>query len=283
MSFIRGAEIVGFPFELLDGSGDPITTGTVTGYYLLDGGAQTALTGTATHEGNGQWSWDTIPATATDGELLGLLFVHSLGRASFTIKLSSSPYGELIAGTPSEVEICNLALLSIGAEAIESLTDTTDRAVLCRHFYPSCRDELLTVMQPQAAIKRSLLAGTTTPISGWDYAFTLPTDCLQPLDIDDETVSWAVEGNTIVTNSTPIYLRYVSRLEDVTKYPSTFARTLLAYLSARLTYPITKSATLMEENYRLYELSKEEGMAVEGQTGTPRSMGNSVLTTDVRS
>ncbi len=88
--FVKNQAITGFPFELLDNVGDPITTGTVTGYYTLDGGVQTALTGTATHEGNGQWTWGTIPAAATNGDLLGLLFLHDDGRASFPCDIADS-------------------------------------------------------------------------------------------------------------------------------------------------------------------------------------------------
>src|SRR5574342_462736 len=143
MPYIQNEAITGFPFELRDPGGNAITSGTVTGYYLVDGGAQTALTGSATHEGNGQWSWSTIPAAAMNGDLIGLLFVHASGRASFTIRTTTAPYGELIAGTPSEVELCNLALLDLGADVIESLTEDSDNARLCRHVYPDARDELL--------------------------------------------------------------------------------------------------------------------------------------------
>ena len=65
----------------------------------MDGGAQTAMSGAATHEGNGQWSWSVIPAAAMNGDMIGLLFVHADGRASFTIKTATTPYGALIAGT----------------------------------------------------------------------------------------------------------------------------------------------------------------------------------------
>lgn len=283
MAFIRGQAVTGFPFELVTIGGQPITSGTVTGYYLIDGGAQATLTGTATHEGNGQWSWSTIPATAMDGELIGLLFVHAEGRASFTIRTTTTPYGELIAGTPSEVELCNLALMDLGAEAIESFTDDSDRARLCRHVYPDARDELLADIQPHTAVRRSVLAQTTTPISTWAYAFALPSGCLKPLDIDDETYAWLVEGNTLVTDKSTVTLRYVYRLEDVTQYPQHFKRALIAYLTARMTYPITKSGPLKESNYRLFQIAKQEALALEGQEGTPTSTANTVLTTDVRS
>jgi hypothetical protein len=282
MSFIKNEAVIGFPFELLDAQGVAITSGTVTGYYLIDGGAQTALTGTATHEGNGQWSWDTIPATAMDGDLIGLLFLHASGRASFTIRTTTAPYGTLIAGTPSEVELCNLALLDLGAAPIESLLDDSDNALLCRHVYPDARDELLALIQPQAAIRRTLLAATTAPTFGYTYAFALPTGTLLPLETDDESIRWEREGNTIVTDTTPIYLRYIWRLEDVTKFPQGFKRALIACLVARLTWPITKSAALKELNYKLYKSALDEAHVEEGQEGSAVIIHTTTLTTDVR-
>jgi hypothetical protein len=283
MPYIKGQAIVGFPFELVDIGGTAITTGAVTGYYLLDGGAQTALTGAATHEGNGQWSWDTIPATATDGTTLGLLFLHASGRASFTVQLADTPYGELIAGTPSEVALCNLALDELGVESIESLLDDSDRARRLRRLYPQARDEMLDVIRPGCAIRRTLLAQTTTPTFGYSYAHQLPTGCLTALETDNDGYTWARENDTLVTDRTPVYLKYVYRLEDVTKYPPKFSRALVAYMAARLAYPITKSAALRDQMLKDFEYAKEEALALEGQEGTADLLTNTVLTTDVRS
>lgn len=284
MAFVKGEAITGFPFELLHTvTGAPITSGAVDGYYLIDGGAQAALTGTATHEGNGQWSWDTIPAAAMNGTLIGLLFVHADGRASFTFRTSPATYGELVAGTPSEVALCNLALLDIGDEVIESLLDDSDRARMCRHIYPAARDEMLTVIQPHAAVRRATLAGTTTPLYGWDYAFALPSGCLVPLDVDDDESAWSREGATILSNWTPINLRYVYRLEDVTQWPQHFTRAVVAYLAARFASARSRPASVVQEKYRYYEYTKDEALAIEGQEGTPAIYHTRTLTTDVRS
>jgi len=137
-SFVRGEAVTGFPFTLRHSqTGAAITSGTVTGYVTLDGGTQTALAGTPVHEGLGQWSID-LAATETDGDLLGLLFVHADGFASFTVETSSSPETSLTVGSPGEVEICNLALVEgLGAQPITSLDDDSNAAKSCKRLYPS--------------------------------------------------------------------------------------------------------------------------------------------------
>lgn len=88
--FKKNTAVTGFPFGLVSATdGSAITTGTVTGYYTLDGGAQATISGSATHEGNGQWSVNLL-AAEMNGDLVGLLFTHASAiNASFTIKTTT--------------------------------------------------------------------------------------------------------------------------------------------------------------------------------------------------
>lgn len=87
MAFRRGQAVTGFPFTLVNlADGSSITSGTVTGYYTLDGGTQAELSGSATHEGNGQWTVN-LAAAEMDGDIVGLLFKHvSAIPVHFTIR-----------------------------------------------------------------------------------------------------------------------------------------------------------------------------------------------------
>ncbi len=101
----RGVAVTGFPFLMLDrATSAPITSGTVNGYRLIDGGTQTALTNSCVHEGNGQWSVN-LTAAEMDGRVIGFLFTHSSGvNVGFTIPTveASSILGiSGAAGTPT--------------------------------------------------------------------------------------------------------------------------------------------------------------------------------------
>ena len=76
--FKKNTAVTGFAFTLVNkADGSPITSGTVTGYYLLDGGTQGTIAGTPVHEGNGQWSVN-LTAGEMNGDVVGLLFTLSL-------------------------------------------------------------------------------------------------------------------------------------------------------------------------------------------------------------
>lgn len=86
MDFEKGEAVEGFPFEMIDKSGDPITTGTVNGFIIKDGGTQESLSMVPEHEGNGQWSIN-ISAAEMNADIIGLLFTHANAVPQhFTIK-----------------------------------------------------------------------------------------------------------------------------------------------------------------------------------------------------
>ena len=78
MDFEKGKAVVGFPFEMIDKYGDPITTGVVSGFITKDGGTQEALSMVPAHEGNGQWSVN-LSANEMNADIVGLLFIHDGG------------------------------------------------------------------------------------------------------------------------------------------------------------------------------------------------------------
>lgn len=88
MDFEKGVAVEGFPVEMIDKSGDAITTGVVTGYITKDGGTQEAISMVPTHEGNGQWTVN-ISAAEMNADIIGLLFIHDGGNyvpQHFTIR-----------------------------------------------------------------------------------------------------------------------------------------------------------------------------------------------------
>lgn len=104
MAYKKNTAVVGFPFGLVSASdGSAITTGTVSGFYLLDGGSQSAIAGTPTHEGNGQWS---VPLTAAEmnGDVVGLLFTHASAiPVSHTLTTTESLVADIVQGVWDEI------------------------------------------------------------------------------------------------------------------------------------------------------------------------------------
>lgn len=116
--FKSNTAVTGFAFALVSATdGSAITTGTVTGYYLLDGVTQAAIAGTPVHEGNGQWSV-SLTAAEMNGAIVGLLFTHASAiPVHFTIKTDTRLVSELN----------NLSAANVNAEVVDVLvTDTFD-------------------------------------------------------------------------------------------------------------------------------------------------------------
>ena len=90
----KNRAVTGFPFGLISRvDGSPIIVGPVSGFYTLDGGAQTAIAGTPVHEGNGQWTVNLL-AAETNGDMVGLCFIHGTAiPVFFTIPTTTATGG----------------------------------------------------------------------------------------------------------------------------------------------------------------------------------------------
>lgn len=110
MSYPKNQAVTGFTFGLVDaGDGTAITSGTVAGYVTLDGGTQTPLVATPTHEGNGQWSAD-LSAAEMNGNVVGLVFTHDdASPAHFTLRTTAA--SAEAAASPTGDYLSDLAAL----------------------------------------------------------------------------------------------------------------------------------------------------------------------------
>lgn len=149
----------------------------------------------------------------------------------------------------SEVQICNNALIEIGAQRISALSDTTERARLCNEQYAKIRNELLYAHPWNFAVKRVSLASTVTePPFEWDTEFTLPADCLRVLDTDlYKDMDYQIEGRFLYANVDAIKIKYIAEITDVTKFSPGFAECLSLKLAASLSYALTQSSGLKEQ------------------------------------
>lgn len=162
----------------------------------------------------------------------------------------------------SDVDLCNLALAHLGDEAeviAINPPDGTAQAAQCGRFYPLARDALLE-MHPWtfATTRVSLASLVDVSLPEWAYAYPLPAKCLKPLavlppDVVDDTATYEyiIESNDagtriLYTNVESATLRYIQRIEDVTKFPHSFATALARLLASYLAGPIIKGTTGMQ-------------------------------------
>ena len=88
---------------------------------------------------------------------------------------------------PSVVDICNNALVDLGASSIVSLTEDSKAARLCNQRYDSIRDTVFRFHPWNCLINRaSLAADAVAPAFEYAFQYTLPTDpyCLRVLSLE---------------------------------------------------------------------------------------------------
>lgn len=152
------------------------------------------------------------------------------------------------------VEICNSALIKVGAQRILSLTDPNERARLMNEQYPKVRDELLYSHPWNFAIERVALAAVTAPIFGFDSAFQLPTDCLRVVETDlPTTEAWKIEKDKLLCNSDAVQILYIKKITATNVYSPAFCEALAYRLAADIAYQVTQSTTLASDLFQKAE------------------------------
>lgn len=172
----------------------------------------------------------------------------------------------------SEVQICSNALLMLGASPISSFTEEGVGVTLSSNLWPMVRDAVLRSHPWNVATKRVTLAyEAVTPAFDWAYSYLLPADCLRVLSmgLDYDIVSYQVENGRIYTDDSPLYLRYITQLTDVTKYDALLTLAMTSGMAAALAYPITKSQTQQKAMNEIHLHNLKIARAVNGMEDPP--------------
>lgn len=174
----------------------------------------------------------------------------------------------------SSVQICNDALIILGAATITSLSDDTKEARLCNEQYDKCRQQLLVAHPWNFAISRSEISSDASLPTGydnnpeWDYSFTLASNCLRVLELDDTDAPWAVEGGKLFSTYDPVNIKYIKNVTDTTIFSKNFEKALAYMIAYRIGYALTQSATLISVLKEEFEASVREARSFDAQEGS---------------
>jgi len=181
----------------------------------------------------------------------------------------------------SETSICNSALSKIGADRILSLDDNTAQGRLCKEQYAKLRDSLLMEHPWNFAVGRKELGlSTFKPAFKYDNAFEIPNDCLRILECDfNEYISigadrpWDVEidpdteNKYLVTNESSVKILYIKSVLEA-RFTAMFAEVLAYRLAMEFAYPLTQSASLVEDMTRKYMKALADCRSFDGAEGS---------------
>ena len=171
----------------------------------------------------------------------------------------------------SEVSICNMALTRIGQSRISSLTQAGVLAELSNLYYEATLNELLSMYEWSFAIKRSALgASGDTNLSAYSMMYNLPSDYIRVLTLLDEvdhsdiTDKWEIEGRQLLTNKSPVYIKYIGKITNPNKLPQPFIEALYLRIASKMVVKITQDQSLMSMLFQEYTVAMTAAMAYIG-------------------
>lgn len=179
----------------------------------------------------------------------------------------------------TDTSIVNIALAAVAGDRITALDDGSENANRASDIYADLRDDMLRGHPWNFATLRVKLArSASTPIFGFDYAYTLPSDWLRTLSVhdDDEGLSIPIYRDetlgterSIYSDSTDIYLRYVAQITDANKMPPDFRRALSMALARDLAVPLANSNTLRDAMDKAAKLALAKAKGSDAQDSPP--------------
>lgn len=150
----------------------------------------------------------------------------------------------------TDVDIANNALAMLGSPPIAGFAEDTELAATVNALYVDVIESCLGAHQWTWGLHSTQLQLLTeTPITGWKFAFQLPSDRLTiPTRVSRSSSSrnlvrdfW-IEGETLYANSSPLWCGY-RRKPAVPLWPGAFRLFATRALAAELAIPITQDAT----------------------------------------
>ena len=141
----------------------------------------------------------------------------------------------------TKIDICSFALLKLGEEPIQSLTDNSAAAQLSRTLFDPVIDALTASHPWRFAQKQYALSKTT------DEDFLIPADVLRVLDCRGEVV-----GNKIVSPSNAITINTIVRTGPE-NFPSYFVSLAATKLAMEFCIPLSGDQNIFRMLVALYE------------------------------
>lgn len=239
--------------------------------YLSDG--TSFATGTATYVASTLWKVTFTPTT--NNAFYSLVVTNVTLGTVVTEQFKSTgvigtQWDATTGAVGSSVGIANIALAKLGADRIISLDENSENARLVNAIYGTMRDDVLRSHPWNFAIKRSTPAvSATAPNWGYSYAFPIPSDCLRILRVSttetDTLEDYKLEDDSVLCEYDTIYIKYIYRVTDSTKYDSNFIQCFALRLASELAFPITGKTDLAQLLKQEFESRISEAKAMAAQ------------------
>lgn len=145
----------------------------------------------------------------------------------------------------SKTQIANWALYTLGARRISDLTgDTNKKAVILNDLYDPVRKSLIAAYPWNFALKRdSIAADGGTPAWEFSKQYTLPTDFLSLVKIQDDPIYKIESGFILTDEGSPLKIQYIRNETTTSNFDPLFDKALAKALAYEAVEAITQSNT----------------------------------------
>ena len=188
------------------------------------------------------------------------------------------------------VEICNSALIKIGAKTISSLSDDSKSAKVCNLQYDRLRKELLRAHPWNFAMSYVALASTgNTPVwDDWTNEFTIPSDVLRILGTNmlydaKWEVGYNASGSKVLwCNDNSVKIQYVKDLTNTTRFDASFDEALSLRIAADIAYSLTQSQSVQQNMFKAYTQFLKDARSFDAQEHSAEQVEADEYTSAVR-
>lgn len=157
----------------------------------------------------------------------------------------------------SWVEIANRALGRIGKGRIDSLITGDELAQYVNTFLGEAVESVLFARSWSFAARVELARSASAPEYGYDYAYVMPSDIVNLVEVYTGGAAYKPEGDLILTDAEEAFITYIPRPADPGALPGYVKRAISTRLAFLLTSPLTSSDALSAR------IAQEDALALE--------------------
>lgn len=175
--------------------------------------------------------------------------------------------------TTGKVAIINVALRSLGALSISSVTDADDENARRMNTVYNPILKALLRSHPWSFAKKEIALSqiTTEPVlEDYLYIYNLPSDFLRLNKTSVEPdYSHKIKGRRLYSNSNSISIEYGYFCTDPNQYDAAFSEAFSAKLAAELCYAITRDKDMVKLKWDEFKSKFNIAKSLNGQEVTP--------------
>ncbi len=167
------------------------------------------------------------------------------------------------------IDIFRLAMGHLDDRPIMDPGEKSLQAKLCLQAYPQSRDYLLRRAQWTFAARRIELPSQGAPAFGWVYKSQLPSNYLRVNWIASSPernapqIKYEVEGRDLLTDVSPVYLKYGRRVENTGEFDPMFVQALGAHIAMTIGGALGVPSTRIQQAAQAYTAFVDEAEMVD--------------------